>query len=98
MRPDDFGMDGFGKIKDAREFGKRAKAVNDVSAIRGTADALLRQLILAPFVKEEIVGIGSTLDVDGETGVDERFGHVTGGPVDEEDGVGVLEDFIMGTG
>jgi len=93
LGPDDFGTDRLRKIDDAGEFGQRTERINEVGAFWGTADAFLCELIVSPFVEEEVVRIGSTLDVDREAGVDEGFGNVARGPVNQEDGVGLLEKF-----
>jgi hypothetical protein len=93
LRPDGFSVDGFGEVDDTGEFGKRTVGVDDVSTLRGTADASLGEMTVAPIVDEEIVGSGATFDVDAETGVHERFRNIATGPIDKEDGVGALQDF-----
>lgn len=93
LRPDDFGVDGFGKIDDAGKFGERAVGVNDVGEIGRMADAFLYKLLVAPFVEEEIVSSRTTLGVYGEAGTGEGLGNVAGGPVDDEDSASMLEGF-----
>jgi hypothetical protein len=93
LRPDNFGVDGFGEIDDAGKFGERAIGVNNVGAIGRMADALLDEFIAAPVAGEEIVGGGATFDENAETSLDEGFGDICGRPIDEKDGVGVLEEF-----
>jgi hypothetical protein len=93
LRPDSLGVNGFGEVDNTGKFGKWAIGKDEVGPVRRMADALLDELIVAPFVEEEVVGIGATFDIDDETGVEEGFGYIAGGPVDEQEGVSVLKDF-----
>ena len=93
LRPDDFGVDGFGEIDDGRKFGKREVGIDDVGEVGRMADVFLYKLIVAPFVEKEIASSRTTLGEYGKAGVDEGLGNVAGGPVDDEDGASVPEDF-----
>jgi hypothetical protein len=93
LRPDGFGVNGFGEIDDGGKFRKRAIGEDEVRVSGGLTDALLDELIVAPLLEEEVVRIRAAFDVNDETGFDERFGYITGGPVNQENGVRVLEGF-----
>ena len=93
LSPNGFGADGLGEIDDAGEFRERTVGVDQIGVSGRMVDAFLGELLVAPCVQKKIIRVGTALDVDGETGADQGFRDVAGGPVDEKDGVGVLEDF-----
>lgn len=92
LRPDCFCTERFGEFDGARKFGERAVGVDEVSVFRWTADALVDELIVAPFVEEIILGGRTAFDIDDESSTNEGLGYIFAGPIDDQDGAGVLQD------
>jgi len=93
LRPDRVCVDGLGELDDAGKLSKRAEGVDKVGMSGRTPRALLGELVVSPFTEPEVVGSGSAFRKNGEAGPGERLRNIARGPIDQEDGVDVLENF-----